>query len=350
MNAELQPLVSVVTPIYNGADHLAECIESILGQTYRNLDFVIVNNCSTDESLAIAQKYAAQDPRIRIVNNDRFLKIIENHNHAFRQISPQSKYCKLVFGDDWLYPTCIEEMVRVAEDYPSVGLVSAYTTDGQTVLNTSPICTSAAFQGLPHPACKVSGKDVCRGELLGAHYVFGTMTALLVRSEQVHKRPMFLHEPHLHADLEVCLDILRDSDFGFAQQVLSCSRPREQSTSTFATDFDVLILGHYAVFLKYGHDFLNNAEYMKARQRIRAKYYRVLACNVLRMRQKEYWKYHRDTLAAYGERIDRGLLAASVITEAAWRLSHPFRYFKKGWLWWSKALHRVSPVSPRAGV
>ena len=48
------PLVSVLTPVYNGEDYLAECIESILAQTYRNFEYTIVNNCSKDRSLEIA--------------------------------------------------------------------------------------------------------------------------------------------------------------------------------------------------------------------------------------------------------------------------------------------------------
>ena len=50
MNRSSQPLVSVVTPVYNGAEYLSECIESVLAQTYQNWDYTIVNNCSTDDS------------------------------------------------------------------------------------------------------------------------------------------------------------------------------------------------------------------------------------------------------------------------------------------------------------
>jgi glycosyltransferase involved in cell wall biosynthesis len=56
-----EPLVSVVTPVYNGEEFLAECIESVLAQTYSNIEYTIVNNCSTDRSLDIALSYAAQD-------------------------------------------------------------------------------------------------------------------------------------------------------------------------------------------------------------------------------------------------------------------------------------------------
>src|ERR1700685_3932289 len=109
MSTTHSPLVSVVTPVYNGAEYLAECIESILAQTYSNWDYTILNNCSTDGTLLIAEKYAAKDARIRVVNNEQFLGIVQNHNQGVRQASPQSKYCKFVFADDWIYPNCIQE-------------------------------------------------------------------------------------------------------------------------------------------------------------------------------------------------------------------------------------------------
>ena len=46
-----EPLVSVVTPVYNGDKYLADCVESVLKQTYQNWEYVIVNNCSTDRTL-----------------------------------------------------------------------------------------------------------------------------------------------------------------------------------------------------------------------------------------------------------------------------------------------------------
>ena len=118
MSGSHQPLVSVVTPVYNGEKYIAECIESVLRQTYENWEYVVVNNCGTDRTLEIANAYAKKDPRIRVHNNSEFLKIIPNWNHALRQISPESKYCKIVHADDWLFPECIERMVAVSEQHP----------------------------------------------------------------------------------------------------------------------------------------------------------------------------------------------------------------------------------------
>ncbi len=342
MRAEAQPLVSILTPVYNGAPHLAECIESVLRQTYTNWDYTIVNNCSTDESLAIAQKYAGLDHRIRVISNERFLRIIENHNHTIKQISPASKYCKFVFADDWLYPACIEEMVRLAEQNPAVGLVGVFTMNGQGVLNTTPVIHGAVRLSPAYPGYVVPGAEICRSELLGnGGYVFATMTSLLLRSDLIRKRPVFFNEPHLHADHESCLDVLSESDFGFCQQVLTCTRPRPQSTSSFAIDFDVFILGKIALFLKYGPKFLNEAERREVWANLSQEYYRVLAHNVLRLRSQGYWKYHKNTLAAFGYRLNAFLFAIAMLSDVTNHLLHPINAIKRTCHWWSRAVKRV---------
>jgi glycosyltransferase involved in cell wall biosynthesis len=121
-----EPLVSVVTPAYNEEIYLRECIESVLAQTYVNWDYTIVNNCSSDRTLDIANEYAARDPRIRVVTNETFVPAIANHNIAFRQVSPQSTYCKVVEADDLIYPACLATMVDLAEQNPRVAIVGAY--------------------------------------------------------------------------------------------------------------------------------------------------------------------------------------------------------------------------------
>ena len=342
MKTELQPLVSMLTPVYNGAEHLAECIESVLRQTHTNWDYTIVNNCSTDESLAIAQKYAAKNPRIRVIDNERFLRIIENHNHTIRQISPEAKYCKFVFADDWLYPACVEEMVYVAEENPTVGLVGAFTMDGRAVLTTSPISRSAVWKGPLHPTYLVPGREMCRTELLGnGGYVLGTMTSLLLRSDLIRKRSVFFNEPHLHADHEACFEVLKESDFGFCQQVLSYTRLRQESTSSFAERFDVIILGKFALLLKYGQVFLDETERRRRLTKIRREYYRVLAHNVLRLRSEGYWKYHKTTLAAFGYRLDPFLLATALVSDVATQLLHPVNAMRRTCHWWARAVKRA---------
>ena len=60
-----QPLVSIITPFYNTEQYIAECIESVLAQTYAHWEYILVNNQSTDASRTIAEQYARKDSRIR---------------------------------------------------------------------------------------------------------------------------------------------------------------------------------------------------------------------------------------------------------------------------------------------
>ncbi len=124
MASEAEPLVSVLTPVYNGEKLLAQCIRSVLAQTYTNFEYTIVNNCSTDRTLEIAESFAKQDSRIRVHNNIDFLSVVDNHNKAFSLIADGAKYCKVVGADDWLFPHCITEMVKLAEQYPKLGMLT----------------------------------------------------------------------------------------------------------------------------------------------------------------------------------------------------------------------------------
>ena len=68
-------LVTVVTPVYNGEKYLAECIESVLAQTLTDWEYIIVNNCSTDGSLASRKAMREDDSRIRVYSNEQVLPL-----------------------------------------------------------------------------------------------------------------------------------------------------------------------------------------------------------------------------------------------------------------------------------
>ena len=127
MRESEQPLVSFVTPFYNTEKYLAECIESVLAQSYQNWEYILVNNCSTDGSLEIARRYAARDQRIRLTTNPEFLGQLKNYNHALRQISPYARFVKMVPADEWIFPECTQQMVALAVADHDIAIVSAYT-------------------------------------------------------------------------------------------------------------------------------------------------------------------------------------------------------------------------------
>lgn len=319
MTNVLQPLVSVITPVYNGGSYFVECIESILAQTYLNWDYTIVNNCSTDGTGEVARRYAAKDPRIRVYENPQFLQIAANHNAALRQISPSSKYCKLVFADDWLFPECLERMVALAEAHPSVGIVSSYGLRDNEVLWT----------GLPYPSAVVSGRDACRQRLQGGPYVFGTGTSHMLRADLVRGQDPFYNESSLHADSEVCFQILQTADFGFIHQILHYTRaPGSDSVTTVAHRLRTLEAMTLYELITYGPVYLLPEEFASRLKQKLEDYYSCLAQSVLEGGRS--WDFHKTKLNEFGLTLDRGRLVKAVLLKGVNALvKHPKQTMKQ---------------------
>src|SRR6267142_505058 len=190
MSSSSTPLVSVIIPVFNGEPFIAAAIRSVLAQTYQNFDLMIVNNCSTDRTVAIAQEFAARDPRIRIHHHPRFLPVVESMSTAMTFISDEAKYCKILGADDWFFPDCLAELVRVAEAHPSVGMVTSYVLRGNRIEGG----------GLPYTCTFMSGREVGRLRLSDRIKVFGGPSASLIRAGIVRDKRPFYNPRNYHGD------------------------------------------------------------------------------------------------------------------------------------------------------
>ncbi|MGC1616710.1 MAG: glycosyltransferase family 2 protein [Candidatus Acidiferrum sp.] len=323
----------ILTPVFNGEEYLRECIESVLNQTYTNWEYLIVNNCSTDRTREIAQEYADRDPRIRLHNNEKFLPLMQNLNNAFRRASIQSKYCKMVLADDWIFPECLEKMVALAEKNPSVGIVGAYGLAGNRVL----------WHGLPYPSPLVDGRRLAREFLLGAPYVLGSPTSLLFRSECVRSRDPFYEESNPHGDTQACLALFEKCDFGFIHQVLSYTRERPESATSFSRRYNTHLLEDLSSLLLYGPVFLNKGELVRKLNQWQREYYFFLAESVFYLREKAFWRYHSKRLLQLGYPFSRARLAYSLLGALRYTIFHPSRKFPALHHAWAQAWRRFFP-------
>jgi glycosyltransferase involved in cell wall biosynthesis len=315
------PLVTIVTPAYNEEKLLSECIESVLAQSYTNWDYLIVNNCSEDRTLAIAEQYAARDGRIRVVSNSSLLPAVANFNSGLRQIRPDSKYAKILFADDWIFPECLERMVSLAESNPSVGIVGAYGHQGQVVL----------WVGVPYSDKVLSGREICRHRLLGGPYVFGSATSLFFRADLIRSRDPFYNEANLHAaDSEACFDLLKTCDFGFVHQVLTFSRVREGSLLQASREFNASAGDTLRELVVYGPYYLTSEEYTERLDETISKYYDFLAENLLRRRSGKFWDFHKEMLCKNGVPFSRWALVRGFVR----KIVNRFRLHGKGELRW----------------
>jgi len=108
----MRPSVSVCIPTYNGAAFLSECLDSVLSQSYSDFEVLVEDDCSSDDSVEIANSYARHDSRIRVSVNDSNLGLVGNWNRSV-QLS-RGEWIKFVFQDDLILPECLGRMVAVA--------------------------------------------------------------------------------------------------------------------------------------------------------------------------------------------------------------------------------------------
>jgi glycosyltransferase involved in cell wall biosynthesis len=313
--AASRPLVSVVTPFYNTAPYLAQCIESVLAQTYADFEYILVDNCSTDGSTEIAASYARRDPRIRLIRRSQFLSQIQNYNGALTEISGDSKYCKIVQADDYIFPECLRLMVDAFQQSETIGLVSSYFLQGNAVL----------ISGYPYPMTVFPGRDCARWHLRTGICVFGTPTTVMYRSSAVRQHHPFYNETILHDDYDKCMQLLEQWDFGFVHQVLSFTRTDNESIY-FGTGLDQLrffALTWYSIVLRYATVFLTPNEATALITETKHWYHGILAKEAVRFRGRGFWRHHQEGLKAVGQTLDRFYLALQIGRELLWMVANP---------------------------
>lgn len=126
-------LVSVVIPVFNGAEFLRDALESVRRQNYQRWEVVVVDDGSTDQSRSIAEAVAAQEPRVRSFHQDN-----AGHSAARNRglIECRGEYVQFLDADDRLCPTKLSDQVRHLEQHPDIDIVTGearyFSVRGQT--------------------------------------------------------------------------------------------------------------------------------------------------------------------------------------------------------------------------
>lgn len=121
----MSPKVTVLMPVYNGEKYLREAVDSILAQTFRDFEFVIVDDASTDGSREIVISYA--DPRIVLVSNERNLGLTASLNRGLD--IARGEYVARMDSDDVSLPERLERQVAFMDANPDVGACGAWSLD-----------------------------------------------------------------------------------------------------------------------------------------------------------------------------------------------------------------------------
>lgn len=131
MKHKEKALVSVIVPVYNIAQYIKECVKSIQKQTYQNLEIMLVNDGSTDNSGELCEQLAKGDQRIHVIHQENSGVVAARNAGIEASIG---KYISFVDGDDWIEPDMIEELVNLINesDLISSGVYRQFTPNRTT--------------------------------------------------------------------------------------------------------------------------------------------------------------------------------------------------------------------------
>lgn len=121
------PAVSILIPVYNREKLIVPCVQSALGQTFADLEVVVVDNCSTDDTYNVCRKLAESDTRLRVYRNESNIGPVRNWMRCAELA--RGRLGRILFSDDLMLPAALEKSVPYLDD-PEVGFVVSAATIG----------------------------------------------------------------------------------------------------------------------------------------------------------------------------------------------------------------------------
>lgn len=191
----INPLVSILVPVYNAQEYLTECIDSILSQSYENLQIVLIDDGSKDDSLKICSEYALKDPRIEVHHQENS-GVASTRNHLLG--TAKGEYVLFVDADDWIELDMVEYLVELAIEY-SAGMVMC-----DRLINDAKSTVS-------QPNIKILTQNEAIKDFLYHDYFIGSLCNKLIKASLL-KDKSFKNEISYGEDALFVWNVLQDVD------------------------------------------------------------------------------------------------------------------------------------------
>lgn len=225
------PTISVCIPTYNGAAFLADTLASVAAQTFRDFEVLIVDDQSSDETLAVAERFAATDPRARVIRNvERAGSSAANANRCAAHA--RGEWIKFLFQDDLMAPTCLARMLDAGQRGP---LVIAW----HDYLFAPDVSDSVRqfYETLPTiretlPTTYAKPDELCAAVVrhLGINFV-GPTSSSFVRRDCFERFGGFTPDVAMFPDLEFWMRVGSNEGMAIAREPLVTFRVHNQSIS-----------------------------------------------------------------------------------------------------------------------
>ncbi len=246
-----KPLVSILIPTYNRADYLGQSLDSALAQTYPNIEIIVHDDASTDDTPALLKQYS--DPRLRIIHTKNNHGMIGGWNYIVGKSC--GEYIKFLASDDLLAPNCVTELVSAALAHPAASLVTCqrqFIDEQGRPVRRGGVIKKMGF----------SNKNIVVGGKEHAHWILTTLrenkigepTAVLYPTKLVKKVGGFDPQFSQFADFEYWIRLLQFGDLVYVHKPLCSFRSHAQSNTSAAICDGRFITEIFALIRKYYKD------------------------------------------------------------------------------------------------
>jgi glycosyltransferase involved in cell wall biosynthesis len=230
----MKPRVSIGIPVYNGEKYLRQAIESILSQTFTDLELIVSDNCSTDSTATIVLEYAERDPRVRFSHNRTNIGAAKNYKVCLELAT--GEYFRWMAADDYIAPTLIEREVAALDAKPDAVLAyspsQAVDSDGRPLSMRSGGALDYFSQADVATRYRMfrEERDLRHGHRAWPMlYIFGLMRTADLRQTSI--MPSFIN-----SDSTVVLEMLLRGRFVSIPETLTYFRHHANSYSVYAKD------------------------------------------------------------------------------------------------------------------
>jgi glycosyltransferase involved in cell wall biosynthesis len=216
--------ITVAIPVFNGQDYISLAINSVLLQTHKDFELLIIDNCSTDETVKIIQNF--DDPRIRLVINDSNIGMVANWNLAVQLAKGQ--FIKILSHDDLIDTNCLIDQLRafIQNEDKNIGIVTAK----KRIINTEGTNIMPGF-GLNGETRFIDGRVAIRKSIRAGRNIIGEPSVVLLRTELLRSCGNF-ENPEFTPDIKMWFKILEKSNLIYINKTMASYRVSAKSSST----------------------------------------------------------------------------------------------------------------------
>ncbi len=206
----MEPLVSIIVPIYNAADYIGRCVDSIRNQEYQNLEILLVDDGSSDGTAAILDDYAGKDARIRVIHQEN-AGVSASRNHALELA--QGEYVQFADSDDWLTPDSTKLLVRPAiEKDCDLVIADFYRVNGKRLSQKGDIDADHVMDRREFASYMIENP---------ADYYYGVLWNKLFRRSIIEE-----HQIRMDVELDWCEDFLFNLEYiRYAERLYAVQAP-----------------------------------------------------------------------------------------------------------------------------